>query len=84
MRTYEDVLRNMGLKEGIEKGLEKGRKEGRKEGQEEALEKVAKNLISLGLSIDVIKKATNLPQAVIEKLTQVLPSSPATKFSTTA
>lgn len=76
MRSYEDVLRNMGLKEGLEKG--------RKEGQEEALEKVAKNLLSLGLSIDVIKKATNLPQAVIEKLTQVLPSSPATKFSTTA
>ena len=80
MRTYEDVLRNMSLKEGIEKG----RKEGRKEGQEEALKKVAKNLLSLGLSIDVIKKATNLPQAIIEKLTQVLPSSPATKFSTTA
>ena len=72
MRTYEDVLRNMGLKEGLKKGREEGREE------------VAKNLLSLGLSIDVVKKATNLPQAVIEKLTQVLPSSPTTKFSTTA
>ena len=62
----------------------KGLKEGLKKGREEGREEVAKNLLSLGLSIDVVKKATNLPQAVIEKLTQVLPSSPTTKFSTTA
>ena len=68
MRTYEDVLRNMG----------------RKEERPIVMKEVAQNMLSLGCSLDLIKKVTKLPQAVIEKMAQVLPPSPATKLSATA
>lgn len=70
----------MGRKEGLEKGIEKGIEKGVEKGKEE----VAKNLLSLGISLDVVKKATQLPQTVIEKLAKVLQPSPAAKLSATA
>ena len=65
-----------GLKEGIEKGVEKGREEGREEGLKEGIEKgeykksieTAKNLLSMGLTIEQISKATGLSLDDIERL----------------
>jgi predicted transposase/invertase (TIGR01784 family) len=47
------------------RGLERGRGEGRAEGREEGKKQVAKNLLELGVSSDVIVKSTGLP---IEKI----------------
>ena len=55
MQTYEDVLRNMGLKEGMEKG------------RKEVLQEIARNMLSLDCSINLIQKATKLPKNVIPK-----------------
>ncbi|MDD6075517.1 MAG: Rpn family recombination-promoting nuclease/putative transposase [Bacteroidales bacterium] len=61
-----------GLEEGRAAGLEEGRAEGRAEGLEEGVQKkaleVAKNLKSMGLSIQDIQRVTGLSKDVIESL----------------
>ena len=72
MQTYEDVLRNMGLKEGMEKG------------RKEVLQEIARNMLSLDCSINLIQKATKLPKNVIEKLAPSVPLRSSPKISPTA
>ena len=72
MRTYEDVLRNMGLKEGMEKG------------RKEVLQEIARNMLSLDCSINLIQKATKLPKNVIEKLAPSVPLQSSPKIAPTA
>ena len=68
--TYD--LRKDFMKEGIAKGL-KGQKQGRKEGTKEGTKdtkkeekkEIASNLLSLGIDIDTIMKATNLKKEQI-------------------
>ena len=50
----------MGLKQGMEKGIEKG--------IEQATLSTAKNLKTLGLSMDVIIQATGLNEEIINQL----------------
>ena len=61
-----------GLEEGRAAGLEEGRAEGRAEGLEEGVQKkaleVAKNLKSMGLSIQDIQQVTGLSKDEIESL----------------
>ena len=52
--------RKLALEEGIELGIEKGIEKGKIE--------VARNLLSLGLDIDKIVKATGLSEEDIKKL----------------
>lgn len=72
MQTYEDVLRNMGLKEGMEKG------------RKEVLQEIARNMLSLDCSINLIQKATKLPKNVIEKLAPSVPLQSSPKIAPTA
>lgn len=72
MQTYEDVLRNMGLKEGMEKG------------RKEVLQEIARNMLSLDCSINLIQKATKLPKNVIEKLAPSVPLRSSPKIAPTA
>ena len=72
MQTYEDVLRNMGLKEGMEKG------------RKEVLQEIARNMLSLDCSINLIQKATKLPKDVIEKLAPSVPLRSSPKIAPTA
>lgn len=72
MQTYEDVLRNMGLKEGMKKG------------RKEVLQEIARNMLSLDCSINLIQKATKLPKNVIEKLAPSVPIRSSPKISPTA
>jgi len=79
---YEDVKeamkyhRKMGITEGFEKGLEKGMEKGREEGLQEGIEKgregaliqTARNLLTLGISIADIAKATGLSEEQITAL----------------
>ena len=68
--------REVGLKEGMEKGIEKGIEKGMKQGMEKGIEKgiekatltTAKNLKTLGLSMDVIIQATGLNEDAINQL----------------
>ena len=72
MQTYEDVLRNIGLKEDMEKG------------RKEVLQEIARNMLSLDCSINLIQKATKLPKNVIEKLAPSVPLRSSPKISPTA
>ena len=63
-RRGREEGREEGLKQGLEKGLEKGLKEGIKEGEL----KVARNLKSLGMSLETITQATGLSAEEIEAL----------------
>ena len=65
-----------GLAEGLEKGLQQGRAEGREEGREEGLAqgnvqgiaKVARNMLSMGLAVDVVSQATGLTKEQLEAI----------------
>ena len=65
-----------GRGEGVEHGFEKGLKKGREEGMERGIEKGAeqahlndaRSLKSLGVSTDIIVKATGLPSEIVEGL----------------
>ena len=79
---YEDVqdalnyMRKTSLKEGFEKGLAEGKAEGKAEGlaegeakgKAEGIANTAKNMLSLGIDIDMISKATGLSEEDILKL----------------
>lgn len=56
------------MQEAKEEGLEEGMKKGREEGREGFV----KNLLSLGMDDEFIKKATGLDQSIIDKLKKSL------------
>ena len=55
-----ETAREKGLTEGLEKGLERGLKKGKEEGEHDAKIETAQNLLSMGLSVNQISKATGL------------------------
>jgi predicted transposase YdaD len=57
-----------GKREGISEGKKDGKKDGKKEGKKEGIEDTAKNLIELGVSDELIAKATKLDLKTIQKL----------------
>ncbi len=57
-----------GFQKGIEQGIEKGLEQGIQQGKHQALLDMARNMLSLGLDIDVIAKATGLSQEDIRSL----------------
>ena len=64
-----------GRAEGIEQGLKQGLKQGRAEGIEQGLKtgkvEIAKNMLSLGMDMDLIVKTTGLTKSEIESLQQL-------------
>ena len=69
-----DTAKNQGKEEGLAEGLEIGkkeaRKEGRKEGRIEANTETAQRLLAMGLSVEQVAEATQLPLNIIEKLSR--------------
>lgn len=57
-----------GYEQGREEGREEGRAEGREQGKEEANIEAAKNLLQLGVDIDIIVKSTSLTKEKVMKL----------------
>ena len=60
-----------GLAEGLERGLQQGREEGLQQGREEkaeAIAQVARNMLSMGLAVDVVAQATGLTKEQLEAL----------------
>ncbi|MDR1004272.1 MAG: hypothetical protein LBL97_04620, partial [Prevotellaceae bacterium] len=53
---------------GMEKGMEQGLEQGREQGMEQEKKNVARNLKSMGVSIDIIAQGTGLSREQIEQL----------------
>ena len=58
------------IADGREEGWEDGRKEGWEDGKKEGKKETAVNMLSFGMSIDVIEKITGLTAAEIKALSQ--------------
>lgn len=56
------------MEEGYEQGREEGREQGIKEGEEQAKKETARNLLKLGVDIDIIVKSTNLSEEKINSI----------------
>lgn len=56
------------MEEGYEQGREEGREEGREQGREEANIQAAKNLLQLGVAIEIIVKSTSLTEEMVLEL----------------
>lgn len=67
-RIVEEDAREAGWKQGLEEGRAKGLAEGLAEGRAEGIAAIARNLKSLGFSIEQIREATGLSDAEIESL----------------
>jgi recombination-promoting nuclease RpnB len=61
--SFERLSREEGLQQGLQRGLQQGRKEERYE--------MAKNLLAEGLSLDLVKKVTKLPDLDLAELEKV-------------
>ena len=61
---------NEGFIKGFEKGVEKGMEKGMEKGREEAIIQTAKNLLSMGMSVSDIAKATGLTENEVNQLEQ--------------
>jgi len=59
---------NVGFKEGIEKGIERGIEKGIERGEYERAKKDAKNLLMMGVEMDIIVKATGLSEREVEEI----------------
>lgn len=66
----EKALRdyNQGMLEARESGWQEGEKAGREKGKREEKENTAKNMLAMGLPIEIITQATGLSIAQIESL----------------
>jgi DNA repair protein RadC len=75
----QKIGEEIGEKKGYRKGKREGKKEGKQIGLEQGMEKgkkeekneTAKNLLTMGIDIDIIAKATGLKKHEIEKLRPV-------------
>ncbi len=68
LRDNITTARGEGMMEGRAEGIEEGRAEGRAEGIAENTTTIAKNLLSLHVPIETIKKATGLSEEEIGRL----------------
>jgi predicted transposase/invertase (TIGR01784 family) len=65
---WERTAERRGRRKGREEGIEVGRVEGIEAGKVEGKKETAKNLLSMGLDIDKIVKATGLKKEIVETL----------------
>jgi predicted transposase/invertase (TIGR01784 family) len=62
---YDNHLQNLMLQNSV---IDTARIEGKEEGKEEGIKEIAKNLVDLGVSVEIIAKSTKLSVEEIEKL----------------
>ena len=69
-KAMEDRHASMhnGMKKAREKGLQEGREQGLQEGRKEGLLEIARNALSMGLSIEQITQLTGLSKDEIENM----------------
>ncbi len=61
-----------GIKQGLEQGIRQGKQEGLEEGSHQKAIETAKNLLSIGLSIENIAKVTGLGTQEVYRLTSAV------------
>ena len=60
-----------GIAEGLEMGMKQGMEKGKAEGKHEANTETAQRLLAMGLSVEEVAKATQLPLEIIKKLSNL-------------
>lgn len=65
-----EKAREKGIREGKEEGLKEGIREGIREGIKEGKEETAKNLLSMGMTIEQVAKGTELPFERVHELSR--------------
>ena len=70
MEYHHRMGKSEGINEGFIKGFEKGVEKGMEKGREEAIIQTAKNLLSMGMSVSDIAKATGLSENEVNQLEQ--------------
>ena len=78
MNAYRDIVNAIktaekkkyaeGRAEGIEEGMAKGRAEGLAEGERTAKEKIAERMLSLGVPVETVVKASGLTEDEVKRL----------------
>ena len=77
LKAYRDVKNSIdtaleqGREQGRAEGIEQGMKQGLKQGRAEGIAEIAKNMLSLGMDMDLIVKTTGLTKSEIESLQQL-------------
>ncbi|WP_439257081.1 hypothetical protein [Lonepinella sp. BR2271] len=68
--TEQGILQGIqqGMLQGMQQGIQKGMQQGIQQGELNGLQKSAKNMLSLGLDLEIISKAVGLPVDEIKKL----------------
>ena len=61
-----------GIRQGLEQGIRQGKQEGLEEGSHQKAIETAKNLLSIGLSIENIAKVTGLGTQEVYRLTSAV------------
>ena len=67
-RTLIDDSYQKGKEKGKEEGIAEGMEKGRAEGKHEANTETAQRLLAMGLSVEQVAKATQLPLEIIKNL----------------
>ena len=68
METAIDEAREEGIEKGLEQGLERGLKQGLERGRHEELLELIHNMLSKGLSLEVVSDVTGLSLEELEGL----------------
>ena len=68
IKNSVDTAKREGIEIGMEKGMKKGREEGRAEGKHEANTETAQRLLAMGLPVEQVSQATQLPLEIIKNL----------------
>jgi predicted transposase/invertase (TIGR01784 family) len=66
--AWETELKETSREEGLREGLQEGLREGLQEGEERRAIAIAQNLLTQGIAIEIITKATGLTIAQIQQL----------------
>ncbi len=59
---------SFGYDDGKTSGIKIGRAEGRTEGKTEGILEIARNMLKIGVSEDIVEKSTNLPKTKIRSI----------------
>ena len=68
MPTLAQKWMKQGLEQGLEKGRQEGWQKGRQEGQQETICETITRLDSLGLDIEIICQAVDMPKSEVENV----------------
>ena len=66
IKNSVDTAKREGIAEGMEKGMELGMAKGMEKGMNQKALEIAENMLAMGLSVEQVAKATQLPLDIIK------------------